>query len=352
MTQNDSLIQFLRSIHQEQLIRELDQHPSLSAQLANYRQRPTQELLYHPLATYQTTFEPPHTLYPPTANAQKCGEQALMMNQVHAICLAAGTGSRLNFSKPKALFPILKDETLLDIQLNSLKDDQTISYLCSQMGSSAIQDKLPSHFPPVLTQTSLPYFNEKKEWIVENNQILEGPDGNGSLLLALKESNTLELLQAQGVEHIIPLPIDNPLLTPYDPYLIGNHILHGAQITIKCFKRETSDQKVGAIGLSDNKTCIVDYHHLKDERLNYANTNHIVIRIDWLMQHLKALPIHWVPKTIHCGKIYKGERFITDLIQDADKVALHVEKKEECFAPLKTQDDVTHLQKLLAHRSK
>ena len=337
------LIQFLLACKQSAIIDQLEANitPYLE-QLQNYQKLPPKTFHYRQTPPSSFTPTEPH-LISPSSEATRLGKEAIKNQKVHAICLAGGVGSRLNFKRPKALFPIREGVTLLDYFISKLPPGLTFTMMCSSMGVELINEALPSHFPKPLIQSNLPYLNQKFKWILTPNGILEGPSGNGSLLNLLETTHYLKELKEAGVESLIIFPIDNPLITPYDPQLIGAHLLNNNEVTVKGFQKGPQDLKVGSFAQNGDQTVIIDYHHPLPNKLKYGNTNHFCLSIEWLENHLTSLPIHWVPKTAQGVQVFKGERFITDLLSKANKASIFPSERAQCFHPLKSQDDLKSL---------
>jgi UDP-N-acetylglucosamine pyrophosphorylase len=258
-------------------------------------------------------------------------------DQVASIILAGGEGSRLGFNLPKALLPIpFRGETkrLIDIFLDKTPKGKKLTLLTSKSGYPILKKEKVD----CLVQENLPYLTENFEWKLreDDGHLMQGPDGNGGLLRALFQSGYLEKLKKAGILYIEILPIDNPLLTPYDPLLIGAHIHSGSEITAKAFKREDPNEKVGVFALSQGKTTIIDYtKEAHTEALLWANINHMVLNISFL-EKVHSLPIHWVKK----GNFYKGEQFITDLLSLASCVSIIAVERKSSFTPIKTISDI------------
>ncbi|MCF7852584.1 MAG: UTP--glucose-1-phosphate uridylyltransferase [Simkaniaceae bacterium] len=385
MTNKEIIKQFLKSVDQNHLIPLISEMTDaeispLFDQINEWKKRPLSDFIYQSppsLPSHLTS-----SLYKTLegdANDIKRGKQALNDQSVHCIVLAGGEASRLNSNTPKALYPLFPGKTLLSLFIEKLSHSQTFTLLTSPAGSLPIKKTLPSSFPPPLIQSTLPFLDLNRHWILSSKgTIIDGPDGNGGLLTTLKKTGYLNALKQQGISTIVIMPIDNPLIDPYDPNLIGIHINRKNDLTLRCYEKSTNERGVGIIGMDDRgRVHIVDYTDLNPENpdysnLKYANMNHMCLSIDRLIEMVEEnlLPFHWVKKTICREKhpevipiglnpdtsghfsIYKGERFITDICPYADRVSLMISPKESSFAPLKREDDLPHIREQLNKRIK
>ena len=168
----------------------------------------------------------------------KKGVQTLKKQKVALIILAAGQGTRLGFDKAKGLFKVC-NKTLFEHLLDKIKSKQeklNIKLYLSIMTSEINHDEIISFFEKnknfgfekdqidFFKQPSAPFLDEKGSWITDNDKILKAPDGNGSIFKSFCESNIFFKYKTKKIKYISAVPIDNPLLDPFDDAFIGFHV--------------------------------------------------------------------------------------------------------------------------------
>lgn len=347
------IIHSLQNLGHEELIASVGQLnasklKALSHQLALYQNYPKESFMYSDLPPQPYSLTPPQ-MYNIAPEDSTYGKQAIQDGKVHAILLAGGDGSRLKFQGPKALFPIEKDKKLIDYFLEDLPPKAFLTLLCSDSNIKSLAEYVPSPHM-LLMQHSFPLLTLDYKWkLKDDGTILDGPNGNGSLLEILKETHSIEKFRALGIEHFVILNIDNPLLSPYDTQLIGHHIRQGNDLTIRGFEKDPKDP-VGVFAVHNNRMSIIDYTTQIDQSLfHIGNTNHMCLTIDFLtfLCEKVSLPLHWVKKeSLYQGSplsVFKAERFITDICPYAKQASVLLTDKKTHFAPLKKREDLQYI---------
>lgn len=308
------------------------------------------------------------------------GEDAIKNGKVLALLLAGGDGTRLGFTQPKGCFEIslIKRKSLFQLHCEKILAIQkklscilSVVILTSPSNHEATLlyfkknnfFNLKSSQVFFVTQPLFPLYTKNKEWFFKNpTEIAIGPNGNGGLFQAL----TPLLEKFSSYDHLIITNIDNPLASLYDPYLIGTHIQHQAELSLRCFKKENLKEKVGVLAYNNNHLTIIDYNSSQDlSHYPYGNINILCFAFSFIknMCTKYTLPIHWVEKKalFYDRQLdsykeitsFKGEKFITDTIAFAKKVVALDSNIEDHFAPLKNltgENDVSSVQKALLHK--
>lgn len=356
MKNTNKIIEFLKKTNHNEIICQINklttnQADHLLADISSFSNYPLTDFRHCLPSSPTPPFKNPKLLLP-SKEAISLGKRALLNGEVQTIILAGGDGSRLKFDKPKALFPLPYkggQKRLIDFLLEKIPLPQTPLLLVSKRGYPFLKEALKGQNVSFVIQNNLPFLTLDFEWLLkEDGHLLQGPSGNGGLL----EVINLKALKAKGVRYIEIMPVDNPLISPCDPLLIGSHIETKSEITAKCFETKDLNEKVGRFAKKGDKTCIIDYTtHEEVEGLKFANINHMVFSLDFLERINQPLPIHWVKKEVLFQNqpitIYKGERFITDLIEYATPVSLVLTKKETSFCPVKSLEDINGLLNLI-----
>ncbi|MCH9631487.1 MAG: hypothetical protein S4CHLAM37_15100 [Chlamydiia bacterium] len=305
--------------------------------------------------------------------------QLLQEGKVACILLAGGDGSRLSHDKPKGCFPIsnIKKKSLFALHLEKIKVLQdllhtklTLILLTSDTNYKATENFLKENqyfgldpkYILFVEQPSFPLVDEANKWFFkEEGKLAVGPNGNGGLFQALRPLKN----QIQKFEQFMVISIDNPLAIPFDISLINMNHKHKNDISLRCFKRNDPEERIGIFSHYKEHITIVDYGNFEEELYRqkigceflfpYGNVNIFCLSGSFVMEMLVEadLPIHWVKKHtkayshdkgskhIDC---FKSEKFLTDLLLLTDKVGIVNSSRDDCFAPLKSKKGVNDVQ--------
>lgn len=378
---------FLEKYHQNALFLLIaslpfsEQRPLLQ-QLTYLAQNLSEELLL-PKTTSSSSLSkitPFTTPIKETEDSSLIGENAIKGGKVFSLLMAGGDGTRLGFHKPKGCFEIslIKRKSLFQLHCEKIHALQkklscslSLIILTSPKNHSATKlffrehdfFTLKSSQIFFITQPLFPLYTTNQEWFLKSpTEISSGPNGNGGLFQAI----TPFLEKFSSCDHLMITNIDNPLANLYDPSLIGTHIKHQAEISLRCFKKDHTKENVGALTYCDNHLSIIDYTSLQElSSFPYGNINVFCFSFPFVKNLCTkhSLPIHWIEKK---GFFYdretdsskeitllKGEKFITDTLALAKKVIALDSIIEDHFAPLKNLkglNDVAAVQTALLHR--
>ena len=179
-------------------------------------------------------------------------------------------------------------------------------------------------------------------WILrEDGKLASGPDGNGYALHLLQENGVLKQWKARGIETITIVPIDNPLADPVDPILIGYHVAHPADVTVKVISRQNAEEKVGIMVRKNDKIEVREYSELPPNTPQQNCLAHIglfALTLSFAQRvSEKEFPWHLARKQDPLTKqmIWKFERFIFDMLPYSGKTNLLLYPREDVYAPLK-----------------
>ncbi len=354
------------------------------------------------------------------------GDHLLAKNKCGCLLIAGGQGTRLQFDAPKGMFPVsvIKHKTLF--QLFAEKTVAAgkkagcllpLAIMTSPLNHNEIVAHFQSHnffgLNPgqvsFFQQSTLPFLDVQGNLFLEDKDSLaQGPDGNGSALKSFVDAGLWDAWQQKGVEQVHFVLIDNPLADPYDAELLGFHVAHHADITVKCTQRLHAEEKVGLIVQQEGRIGVVEYSEvsaaestacLKDGRLKFpfANLSLFCLSMDFIRhaayENHSKMPLHKAFKAVkyldtqdiskvseqpaisfkkidqlHNGakedlagiaggqpKAWKFERFIFDVLPFAANVKVLVYPREFCFAPLKNAsgpDSLPTVQTALQHLDK
>ncbi|MGH2611704.1 MAG: UTP--glucose-1-phosphate uridylyltransferase [Rhabdochlamydiaceae bacterium] len=283
------------------------------------------------------------------------GIERLTQGKVACLILAGGQGSRLGLSVPKALVPVTPDgrKTLLELHLEKIQLASTFHQTkipCAMITSihnhasiaQFLREKKFEEFITLVVQNEAPLLDNQGNWILrEDGKLATGPDGNGYALHLLQKNGILKKWQASGIEEISIIPIDNPLADPVDPILIGYHVSHPADVTVKVITRQDSEEKVGIMVRKNNRIEVREYSELPAEKSQHTCLAHIglfALSLSFAERISKEeFPWHIAYKRDPLTKqmIWKFERFIFDMLPYSHKTNLLLYPREDVYAPLK-----------------
>ena len=343
-----------------------------------------------------------HEVYIKKPSSQSCeeksmGEALLRKGKVGTIVMAGGSGSRLGWKGPKGTFPV----TLI-------KQKSMYQYLAEKTHFASIAYGSPLH---IAFMTSIDNDMESKQFFYEHNNFglhesqinfysqdslplldvkghpllddagkpITGPNGNGKTLLYFVTSGLFHRWKKLGIEFVTVLCVDNPLIDPFDAELIGFHANSNREVTVKAILREKAEEPIGCLVKTDGSISVVEYSELSyDEKSAktatgalkhpYGNISFFCFSMDFIEQIAgeqnyarlhsaqKQLPQDIAEKFhIEQQRILKKEYFIFDLLRLSRKVAVVVDQRACCFAPLKNAsgtDSITTVQELLLQRDR
>lgn len=232
---------------------------------------------------------------------EKIGLDAISRNEVCALLLAGGQGTRLGVSHPKGMYSVglRSNKTLYQIQAERLirlkqlaSPDQTRDQNKSQsipwyiMTSEHTKDLTEQFF------ASNDYFNLNKENIKlfeqymlpcltrdgrvildEKWKVSKAPDGNGGLYKALHKRGVLADMRSRGIKYIHVYGVDNILVHIADPVFIGFCIHKQANCAAKVVKKTEPDEKVGVICQVNGRFQVVEYSEVSERIRNMRCDN-------------------------------------------------------------------------------
>jgi UDP-N-acetylglucosamine/UDP-N-acetylgalactosamine diphosphorylase len=191
-------------------------------------------------------------------------------------------------------------------------------------------------------------------------RLLENPDGHGGCFTALVASGALARLDAEGIAQLVSIQVDNLLAPVDDPLLVGLAEAEAADAVTKVLGKAHPDEKVGHLVRVDGRDRIVEYTELDaDQTRLIGSDGQPLFRWGspamhcWRVGVLVALaargfrpPLHrsrkplraWSDGGLRDVRGWKSERFIFDLIPEAERsIGLEIERAVE-FAPVKNVD--------------
>jgi UDP-N-acetylglucosamine/UDP-N-acetylgalactosamine diphosphorylase len=321
------------------------------------------------------------------------GEDAYRRGAVAVLVVAGGQGTRLGFDGPKGVFPIgvhsgksiyqLQAEKVLSLS-RRVGRPVPLLVMTSPMTDAETRDFFQARddfgLEPgqvrFFTQGTVPSLDRGgRALLAEPGVLLENPDGHGGVFTALVESGELERLDEQGVEQLVYLQVDNLLAPVDDPVLVGLVVVENADVVTKVLEKTHPDERVGHLVTDGSRDRVIEYTELTPEQTR-ARTSDGQLSYRWGSPAMHAwsvgflsrlagrgyrLPLHrsakplraWIDGEARDVEGWKFERFVFDLIPEAERsVGLEIERAAE-FAPVKNADgeDSPSTAVELAHRN-
>jgi UDP-N-acetylglucosamine/UDP-N-acetylgalactosamine diphosphorylase len=320
------------------------------------------------------------------------GETAYRAGRIAVLMVAGGQGTRLGFPGPKGCFPIgavsrksiyqLQAEKVLSL---SSRIGQEVPFLVmtSPMTDAETREFFAAHDSFGLAQGQLRPFVQGtvpsldrtgRALLEEPGILLESPDGHGGSFTALAASGELDRLRREGVSEIVYIQVDNVFARVDDPVLVGLAVSERADVVSKVLAKRDPDEKVGHLVRIGGRDRIVEYTELSPEQVRTRAPDGTpvyrwgspalhcwsVTFFTQLLERGYRLPLHrsakplraWSGGSVQEVEGWKYERFVFDLVSEADRsVGLEIEREAE-FAPVKNAegDDSPDTARALAHR--
>ena len=331
----------------------------------------------------QGAFEPAPVLTLAEAGdpaVRELGHMALRSGKVGVLLVAGGQGSRLGYDGPKGCYEIgpISNASLFEIHSRKIlalerKYETEVPFyvMTSEANDAPTREFFVSHDYFGLTPERVVFFQQGM-WpgldpdgnllLDRPDHIFVSPDGHGGILSALRNRGVLQDMADRGLNALFYFQVDNPLVEIADPDFLGQHLANEAEISVKvCAKRDASEG-LGMLVTREGHTEIIEYSDLTDAqkaerrpdgqfRLLYGSVAIHIFTFGFLKREAdQSLPLHVAHKQVpYCdatGTIvkpdtpnaYKFEKFIFDVLPDAERL-LNVEfAREEEFSPVKNAE--------------
>jgi UDP-N-acetylglucosamine/UDP-N-acetylgalactosamine diphosphorylase len=313
------------------------------------------------------------------------------------LVVAGGQGSRLGFDHPKGLYPIgpVSGASLLQIHLEK-------ALAAARRYGAAV---------PVYIMTSPATHNEQAEFLdehgrfglaaddvflfcqgtmpavdattgklllAEKDSLFVSPDGHGGIVAALATSGAFAHMRCRGIEHLFYLQVDNPLAPICDAEFIGYHLLACSELTSIAVAKKAPQDRLGNFVSIDGRDHVIEYSDFPEdvaqrrdaagELVFWAGSIAVhafaVAFLERVQQSSDALPFHAARKKVSylddAGRriepdrpnALKFERFVFDLLPQAENTLVVEYPEADVFAPLKNapgadRDTAEYVQRLM-----
>lgn len=324
---------------------------------------------------------------------EKIGLDALKNQEVGALLLAGGMGTRLGSDNPKGMYNIGKTkdvyifqrliENLLDV-VEKCGKPVPFFIMTSEKNHQATVNFLKEHNYFGYDENYIRFFVQEmapcidldgKVLLEEKGRVATSPNGNGGWFNSLlKNPQAKEMLEKYNLKWLNIFAVDNVLQKIADPVFVGATLGGGYEIGSKVIRKVDPFEKVGVMCNKNGKPSIVEYIDLTDdmavevdekgERVyNFGVILNYLFNVELLYKIKdKKLPIHVVTKKVEyideAGVLvkpnepnaHKFEMLCVDMIEFASSCLPFEVVREKEFAPIKNKtgvDSVESAQALL-----
>ncbi len=311
---------------------------------------------------------------------RKKGIEAIKYNKFATVTMAGGQGTRLGHSGPKGTYifdPVL-NKSIFEVLCDTLKEawktyDTVIPwYLMTSKENHDATVKFfeeknyfgyPKEAVKFFKQGQLPMLGlDGKILLTEEGMVKEAANGHGGTLQSMDRANVISEMKENGIEWVFINGVDNVLVKPVDPLLIGMSIHNKVLGAVKSIEKTDPKEKVGVFCRKNKKVGVVEYTEISEEMANLRDDDRSLVYGDanaiFHLYNIKglekvselSLPYHTAVKKANYmdenGKIvtadkpnaYKFEMFIFDSYEMFDDVVVLRVKREEEFAPIKNAE--------------
>jgi len=311
---------------------------------------------------------------------EKKGIEAIKYNKFAIVTMAGGQGTRLGHKGPKGTY-IFEEETgksIFAVISDTLKEDWKKYdiiipwYIMTSKENNAdtieFFEKMnyfgyPKEEIKFFVQGELPMLSLKgKILLTKDGFVKEAANGHGGTLESMEKNGIIKEMKENGIEWVFISGVDNVLVKPTDPLLIGMSIHNKVLASIKTIEKTDPKEKVGVFCRKNKKIGVVEYIEISEKMANlrddygklvYGDANGIfhlynIKGIEKLSQ--VKLPYHTATKKVEYmdeeGKLvlanepnaYKFEMFIFDSYELLDDAVILRVRREEEFAPIKNAE--------------
>ena len=311
---------------------------------------------------------------------EKLGKDIIKSGKLAVVTMAGGQGTRLGHTGPKGTFDLGLEshKSIFEILCDTLKSENErygVSVPWYIMTSDENNSETVEFFEKhnyfgynkgdifFFTQSKLPMVDTNGKCLIdEKGNIKEAADGHGGIFKSILKSGALYDMQSRGIEWVFIGGVDNVLVKPVDPVLIGLSIKDNVDAAGKSIIKANPHEKVGIFCKRNGRPSVIEYSEISDElaeerlengELKYAES-HILCNLFSLNAINKIasidLPYHVAfkkAKYIDCDgnlivsekpNAYKFESFIFDAFEKLDDLVVLRVKREKEFALVKNAE--------------
>lgn len=311
---------------------------------------------------------------------EKIGIEKIKSGKLAVVTMAGGQGTRLGHKGPKGTFDLGLDShksifEILTDTINEARNKYGVNipwYIMTSEDNDAETQEFfnknnyfgyPKEYVSFFKQGKLPMVNEEGKILIdEHGKIKEASDGHGGIFQSMRKDGVLFDLKSRNIEWVFIGGVDNVLVKPVDPILIGLACDRGVEAAGKSIIKASPSEKVGVFCKHNGKPSVIEYSEISQEmaeettadgELKYAES-HILCnlfsvnaidkisteKLPYHKAHKKATYIDENGKVIVPDKpnAYKFEAFLFDAFESLNDIIVLRVKREEEFAPVKNKE--------------
>ena len=311
---------------------------------------------------------------------EKIGIEKIKSGKLAVVTMAGGQGTRLGHKGPKGTFDLGLDShksifEILTDTINEARNKYGVNipwYIMTSEDNDAETQEFfnknnyfgyPKEYVSFFKQGKLPMVNEEGKILIdEHGKIKEASDGHGGIFQSMRRDGVLFDLKSRNIEWVFIGGVDNVLVKPVDPILIGLACDRGVEAAGKSIIKASPSEKVGVFCKHNGKPSVIEYSEISQEmaeettadgELKYAES-HILCnlfsvnaidkisteKLPYHKAHKKATYIDENGKVIVPDKpnAYKFEAFLFDAFESLNDIIVLRVKREEEFAPVKNKE--------------
>ncbi len=311
------------------------------------------------------------------AEYESIGVQEIKAGKLAVVTMAGGQGTRLGHSGPKGTFDLGLEshKSIFEILTDTLKEEREKYgidipwYIMTSEENNAESEKFfkennyfgyPAKSIKFFKQGKLPMLSKQGKILIdEKGHIKQAADGHGGVFHSLLKGGMIEDMKKKNIEWIFVGGVDNVLVKPVDPILIGLSIKKKVLIAGKSIVKANPQEKVGVFCKRNGRPSVIEYSEIKPEMAEELDQNgelkygesHILCNLFNIKAIEKIsneyLPYHIAVKkakyTDGSGNVvmpeepnaYKFEAFLFDAFENIDDMIVMRVKREDEFAPVK-----------------
>lgn len=310
---------------------------------------------------------------------RRLGEAEFARGAVAFLVVAGGQGTRLGFDHPKGMFPIgpVTGKSLFQIHAEKIlglsrRFGARLPLLV--MTSPATHAETVAFFEAQrrfgLAPDDVRFFEQRTmpalcvdtgQLLLEDpGQLFLSPNGHGGVLTGLAEHRLLDWLGERDVRTVSYFQVDNPLVKLADYAFLGRHVAQAAEVSLKVLPKIAPTERVGNVALVRGRCGIIEYSDMPREfseatdgeggPVFWAGNPAIhLFDVGFLARMADAgIPWHVARKRAsHLGtagaapereNALKFERFIFDVLPEAQRWSATETTREDEFEPLKNAE--------------
>ena len=311
---------------------------------------------------------------------EEIGTKIIKDGKLAVVTMAGGQGTRLGHTGPKGTFDLGLDthksifEILTDILIDARKK-YNVNIPWYIMTSDENDEETQKFFKKnnffgypeeciiFFKQGKLPMLStDGKLLINEQGRIKEAADGHGGIFQSLLKDGMIYDMKTRNIEWVFIGGVDNVLVKPVDPILIGLTVKNNMKAAVKSIVKAHPHERVGVFCRRNGKPSVIEYSEISTEmaeevdengelKFGESNTLNNLFSLDAIEKVSQVdLPYHIAFKKASYmdenGEIikpdepnaYKFEAFLFDAFELLDDIAVLRVKREEEFAPVKNAE--------------